>query len=461
MRGLSKSPERPASAGAFAAELSQALRPTIALEQARAALDSGDLDRAEILVDQLHREHPSFPDVAPLGREVSQRRARLAERERVAALVQAERWQAAQEEIERLGLRRDSDPAVARLVSAADEGVAVERAREEADRRTREQAALRAREVEAQRGARSPNDALAPKLPSMPAKRKVSGRATRPLGRHARKPSVESGRTLPAVPAKSRPSGHVTRIHRRTRDAAARREREAAEQRARDDARRIQAEREETEARRARQEAAERDRDTLAPPAGRPGRAGKPITALTASAGALQHAPEASAPHDIPPAERGRVGPRGPGRGAALPDLARGAGSGCRHWRSRRDPVRRIEPWAGRADERPNDGAGDGDGSAAHGRPVEADNGTGRPGSPGPAYLRSAQTDGSDRREPDTSSDAGADQRTATTNGDDRSGGGAPDTYPVARRRRDAARAGQGRSSWATTPTHQPLPDSR
>ena len=81
----------------------------ILADQAQEALRARDITRAEGLVAELIRDHPSFPQGAAIQRQIEQWRARLADAARIAALVNAEQWQAAVEEIDRLGLRTDGD----------------------------------------------------------------------------------------------------------------------------------------------------------------------------------------------------------------------------------------------------------------------------------------------------------------------------------------------------------------
>ena len=120
-------------------ELRLALAPLILADQAQEALRARDISRAEGIVAQLIRDHPSFPQGAQIQRQVQQWRARIAQRARIAGLVNAQNWQAAVEEIDRLGLRNDDDPAVIELVRAADAGLAGARARQEAARRAEQE----------------------------------------------------------------------------------------------------------------------------------------------------------------------------------------------------------------------------------------------------------------------------------------------------------------------------------
>jgi formylglycine-generating enzyme required for sulfatase activity/tRNA A-37 threonylcarbamoyl transferase component Bud32 len=152
-RALAKRPDdRPATAGQFADQLRLALKPMILADQAQEALRARDLMRAEGIVAELIRDHPSYPQGALIQREVARLRTRIAQRTRIAALVNAQDWQAAVEEIERLGVRGDDDPAMVELVRTADAGLAAERARQEAARQeaARQEAARRA-ELERQR----------------------------------------------------------------------------------------------------------------------------------------------------------------------------------------------------------------------------------------------------------------------------------------------------------------------
>jgi formylglycine-generating enzyme required for sulfatase activity len=148
---LAKRPEeRPATAGQLADELRAALKPLILADQAQEALRARDITRAETLVAELIRDHPSFPQGAAIQRQVQQWRQRLAMRARLASLVEAEQWPVAVQEIDRLGLRADDDPSVAGLVRRADAGLAAERARQEALRRA-EQERLRQEALERER----------------------------------------------------------------------------------------------------------------------------------------------------------------------------------------------------------------------------------------------------------------------------------------------------------------------
>lgn len=159
LRSLAKRPEeRPASAGQLASELRQALKPLILADEAQEALRARDFSRAEGIVAELVRDHPSFPQGTQLQRQVAQWRGRVAQRTRLAALVNAKEWQAAHEEIERHGLRSDDDPEMGALVRAVDVGLAAERVRQEAARRA-EQERLRQERFEAARREREAREA--------------------------------------------------------------------------------------------------------------------------------------------------------------------------------------------------------------------------------------------------------------------------------------------------------------
>ncbi|MCC7367919.1 MAG: SUMF1/EgtB/PvdO family nonheme iron enzyme [Chloroflexi bacterium] len=152
-RALAKHPEdRQHTAGQLAAELRQALRPLILAEQAQDALRASDMSRAEGLAAELVRDHPSYPEGSQIQQEIARQRARLAQRSRVQGLIDAEQWQTAAEEIDRFGLRGDRDTGVQGLIRQADAGLAAERARQEAARRTEQERQRREAEArEAQR----------------------------------------------------------------------------------------------------------------------------------------------------------------------------------------------------------------------------------------------------------------------------------------------------------------------
>ena len=97
------------------------------------------MQRAEGLAAELIREHPSYPEGSQIQREIAQQRARIGQRSRLVALVNAEQWQTAVEEIERLGLRSDPDSSVVGLVRQADAGLAAERHRVEVLRRAEQE----------------------------------------------------------------------------------------------------------------------------------------------------------------------------------------------------------------------------------------------------------------------------------------------------------------------------------
>src|SRR4051794_26864936 len=139
-KAMAKRPqERQATAGELAGELRLALAPLILADQAQEALRARDITRAEGIVAQLIRDHPSFPQGTQIQRQVQQWRARIAQRARVAAFVNAQNWQGAVEEIDRLGVRNDDDPAMIELVRTADAGLAGARARQEAARRAEQE----------------------------------------------------------------------------------------------------------------------------------------------------------------------------------------------------------------------------------------------------------------------------------------------------------------------------------
>jgi formylglycine-generating enzyme required for sulfatase activity/tRNA A-37 threonylcarbamoyl transferase component Bud32 len=139
-RAMAKRPhERQATAGQLARELRFALAPMILADQAQEALRARDINRAEGIVAQLIRDHPSFPQGAQIQRQLQQWRARIAQRARIAGFVNAQNWQAAVEEVDRFGLRGDDDPAVQELVRAVDAGLAAARARQEAARRAEQE----------------------------------------------------------------------------------------------------------------------------------------------------------------------------------------------------------------------------------------------------------------------------------------------------------------------------------
>ncbi|MGE3268015.1 MAG: SUMF1/EgtB/PvdO family nonheme iron enzyme [Chloroflexota bacterium] len=134
-RALAKYPEqRQATAGQLADELRAALRPQILADRAQEALQASDVTRAEGLAAELLREHPSYPEGSLIQQEIARRRARIAQRARVAAFIDAEQWQAAVDEIGRLGLRADTDTSIVELVRQADAGLSAERSRQEAAR---------------------------------------------------------------------------------------------------------------------------------------------------------------------------------------------------------------------------------------------------------------------------------------------------------------------------------------
>jgi formylglycine-generating enzyme required for sulfatase activity/tRNA A-37 threonylcarbamoyl transferase component Bud32 len=135
MRALAKDRDlRPSTAGQFASELAQALRPTILAERAHTALAAGNLSAAEALLDDLRRLYPAHPDRPRIEQEVGRRQALEAGRDRATALVEAGRWQEALDELEQLGLRGDGDAVTLDLIHRAEAGLAAER-RAEADRR--------------------------------------------------------------------------------------------------------------------------------------------------------------------------------------------------------------------------------------------------------------------------------------------------------------------------------------
>ena len=139
-KAMAKRPhERHATAGQVAEELRLALAPMILADQAQEALRARDITRAEGIVAQLIRDHPSFPQGTQIQRQVQRWRARIAQRARIAGFVNAQNWQGALEEIERLGLRGDDDSAMIELVRAADAGLASARARQEAARRAEQE----------------------------------------------------------------------------------------------------------------------------------------------------------------------------------------------------------------------------------------------------------------------------------------------------------------------------------
>ena len=131
-RAMAKRPqERQASAGQVATELRAALAPLILADQAQEALRGRDLTRAEGIVAQLIRDHPSFPHATQMQRQIQQWRARNAARSRIVAFVNVQNWPAAVEEVERSGVRADDDPSMVELVRAVDAGLAGARARQE------------------------------------------------------------------------------------------------------------------------------------------------------------------------------------------------------------------------------------------------------------------------------------------------------------------------------------------
>ncbi|MFN8636437.1 MAG: SUMF1/EgtB/PvdO family nonheme iron enzyme [Chloroflexota bacterium] len=158
-KALAKLPrERYQTAGQMVDELRAAVRPLILAEQAQEALREKDVRRAEGLVAELIRDHPSFPSGHQIQREVGRLRARIAQRNRIEALMAAENWQAAAEEIERGSLRADDDSGVVELVRRADAGLAAARARLEAARRA-EQERQRQEALERERKEREAREA--------------------------------------------------------------------------------------------------------------------------------------------------------------------------------------------------------------------------------------------------------------------------------------------------------------
>jgi hypothetical protein len=82
-KALAKRPEdRQATAGELADELRQALKPLILADQAWEALRARELTRAEGIVADLFRSHPSFPEGAIIQREAERLRTWITQRER-------------------------------------------------------------------------------------------------------------------------------------------------------------------------------------------------------------------------------------------------------------------------------------------------------------------------------------------------------------------------------------------
>jgi formylglycine-generating enzyme required for sulfatase activity/tRNA A-37 threonylcarbamoyl transferase component Bud32 len=139
-KAMAKRPlDRHATAGELATDLRHALAPMILADQAEEALRARDITRAEGIVAQLIRDHPSYPQGAHFQRQIQQWRAKNAQRVRLAAMVNAQDWQAAIQEIDRLDLRNDDDSAILEMIRATDAGLAGARARQEAARRAEQE----------------------------------------------------------------------------------------------------------------------------------------------------------------------------------------------------------------------------------------------------------------------------------------------------------------------------------
>jgi formylglycine-generating enzyme required for sulfatase activity len=233
-RALAKRPDdRPATAGQLASELRQALKPLILADQAQEALRARDISRAEGIVAELIRDHPSFPQGTQLQRQVAQWRGRAAQRTRLAALVSARDWQSAIEEIERHGLRSDEDPEMGALVRAVDVGLAAERVRQEAARRA-EQERLRHERMEAARREREAREAARREDEAREAARWEQERQER---ERREQEALEAARRLQEA-QEARRLEREREAHEAARREQERREQERREQEAREMARR-------------------------------------------------------------------------------------------------------------------------------------------------------------------------------------------------------------------------------
>src|SRR5439155_339206 len=134
LKALSKKPDgRYASAGELSAALGQALLPTIMLEQARASVRRGDLERAEQIANQLLADNPANTAAGQLRAEVDLARRGEAIVGQVNQLLQAGDWRGALIELERSQLKESQDPRVVQVVQWAESMRAAEQARIEAE----------------------------------------------------------------------------------------------------------------------------------------------------------------------------------------------------------------------------------------------------------------------------------------------------------------------------------------